>query len=54
MISAVEKNAIYASDEDDDAKSTGTIGQKEIPQSIEVRVVSGGPVTPLFQAKTEL
>ena len=45
-------NNCYAS-EDDDQKSTATTGGPA-PESIEVKVVSGGPVTALFQARTEL
>ena len=41
-------------DEDDDHKSTNTIGREEEKQSIEVKVVMGGPVTPLFQVRTEV
>jgi len=43
----------YESDEDDN-KSTATLGQKESFLPIQVQVVMGGPVTPLFQARTEL
>jgi hypothetical protein len=48
-----EVDPLYASD-DEDERSTGTVGQEQPPLSIEVKVVQGGPVTPLFQARTEV
>ena len=52
-VKEVEKLLPYQSDDEDDFdddghKSTNTIGREEVKQSIEVKVVMGGPVTPLF------
>ena len=59
-VEGVEKLKPYHSDNEDDYdddghKSTNTIGrEEELKQSIEVKVVMGGPVTPLFQVRTEV
>ena len=55
----VEKLLPYQSDNEDDYDddghgSTNTMGREEVKQSIEVKVVMGGPVTPLFQVRTEV
>ena len=55
----VDKLLPYQSDNEDDYDddghgSTNTMGREEVKQSIEVKVVMGGPVTPLFQVRTEV
>ena len=45
-------NPLLASN--DHNESTFTIGINNEPKQIEVKVISGGPVTPLFQAKVDI